>query len=53
VRRGLIAKPDHCQNCGSTRAIHGHHHLGYAKENRLKVQWLCALCHKAAHAATL
>ena len=46
VRDGRLAKPDCCQECGSTFAIHGHHD-DYAKP--LEVRWLCALCHRRWH----
>lgn len=47
VRDARIAKPSECERCGSTRAIHGHHH-DYSKP--LDVEWLCAACHHSLHA---
>lgn len=45
VRRGkLTGLP--CEVCGNKRS-EAHHYLGYAKENWLKVRWLCSLHHKA------
>ena len=37
-----------CEVCGSGRA-HMHHHLGYAPEHALSVQWLCPMHHHEAH----
>lgn len=34
--------------CGETRT-EGHHFLGYARENWLKVKWLCRSCHNREH----
>lgn len=49
VRRGTITKPTECSSCGSTtRRIEGHH-PSYAREDWLKVVWLCRSCHMALH----
>ena len=45
--RGKLAKPDLCENCGSSGRLEGHHHKGY--ENILDVKWLCRRCHVAEH----
>lgn len=56
IRSGKLIRPERCVACGKTpppkigavRTYHGleaDHHLGYAKENWLKVQWLCSQCH--------
>lgn len=37
-----------CEDCGAPKT-HAHHHMGYAKEHRLNVQWLCPKHHKARH----
>lgn len=53
VRRGGLAKPDHCEGCGQQfpkTKIHGHHD-DYSKP--LQVRWLCASCHGIAHRAPL
>lgn len=47
LKTGLLARPDACQECGRSRRVYGHHHLGY--EHPLKVQWLCMSCHRLAH----
>jgi hypothetical protein len=38
-----------CSMCGA-KPSHAHHHLGYAPEHWLDITWLCASCHKTAHA---
>ena len=47
---------EHCEKCGNprkrrdgARAIHAHHYRGYSYP--LDVQWLCPVCHTAAHNA--
>jgi len=47
LRDGRLLKPNECQKCDSTLAIHGHHD-DYDKP--LEVQWLCAACHHQWHA---
>lgn len=47
VERGWIEKPDHCERCGESGRIEGHH-ADYTK--RREVEWLCAACHHATHA---
>lgn len=37
-----------CADCGSPHS-EAHHHLGYALEHRLTVQWLCRVHHKRRH----
>ena len=49
VRKGVLERPAECQSCGSGGRIDAHHYLGYAQEHWLSVQWLCRVCHKAAH----
>ena len=49
VKRGDIMKPEMCTECGQKRYLHGHHHKGYAKENRLDIIWLCIPCHQFGH----
>jgi hypothetical protein len=49
LRDGQMVRPDHCDGCERTVHLVAHHHLGYAPEHRLDVQWLCRKCHKAAH----
>lgn len=48
VKQGKLVRPDACYNCGSARNIEAHHHLGYAREHRLDVVWLCKSCHAKA-----
>lgn len=51
VRKGLIDKPNKCEECNKEfkqkRSIHAHHHAGYDEVNKLNVKWLCAKCHKS------
>ena len=49
LRMGHLTKPDRCQACGETRDIQAHHHMGYAREHRLTVTWLCRTCHIRVH----
>lgn len=46
IRSGAVEKPDRCEGCGSTYALHGHHE-DYAAP--LAVNWLCPHCHGARH----
>lgn len=46
IERGLIVKPDVCQECGKGGIIDGHHD-DYAKP--LQVRWLCRWCHQEWH----
>ena len=49
IRDGRLDKPAKCsvEDCTTPR-VEAHHHLGYAKENWLDVQWLCILHHREA-----
>lgn len=49
VADGRLIKPGSCQRCGTSRQLHGHHHMGYEKEHMLTVLWLCIPCHERAH----
>ena len=42
-KRGLLKKPDDCQNCGASGVELEKHHPDYSKP--LEVQWLCTKCH--------
>lgn len=47
VRTGrLVRQP--CEVCGDPKA-QAHHHLGYEREHRLHVRWLCHAHHVEAH----
>lgn len=49
VSRGLLIKPDHCEDCNRPTAafdLHGHH-ADYSQP--LKVEWLCRKCHASRH----
>ena len=49
-RKGVIVKPKNCEKCSKeTDKLHAHHYLGYTKEHRLDVQWLCVNCHESMH----
>jgi len=46
VRDGRLSRPDHCERCGGSGKIEGHH-PDYSKP--LEVMWLCDPCHKQEH----
>jgi hypothetical protein len=48
LRTGRLVRPEACSHCGAVGKITAHHHLGYAVEHRLHVQWLCVPCHRKA-----
>ncbi len=50
VQRGTLRRLP-CETCGA-QEVQAHHHLGYAPEHRLDVQWLCRDHHEAAHHGT-
>lgn len=47
-RKGLIERPDSCEQCGSSRFKLHAHHDDYLKQ--LNVRWLCPGCHHQWHA---
>ena len=49
VVAGIITPAAACEDCGTPPPLQAHHHLGYAKEHRLHVRWLCQECHTTAH----
>lgn len=49
LKRGKIVKPKSCQDCGKEVRIESHHYLGYAKQHRLDVVWVCRRCHMERH----
>lgn len=57
TKQGIITRAENCERCGKfyprtqRGAIHAHHFMGYA--HPLKVEWLCAACHKAADASSV
>lgn len=51
VKRGRLERPAVCSACRATCRAEAHHHLGYAREHRLDVQWFCKPCHIAADLA--
>lgn len=53
VRSGKLYKRRSCQNCAVIGKVEAHHYKGYAPENWLEVQWLCAKCHRKADAKPL
>ncbi len=46
IRRGEIHRPAHCERCGRSARVHGHH-ADYSKWS--EVDWLCAKCHVNFH----
>lgn len=47
VQTKKIIKPTTCQVCHhNSSIIEAHHYMGYEKENRLNVLWVCRGCHK-------
>lgn len=51
LRRGHLQRQP-CSVCGESKAF-AHHADGYARENRLRVIWLCHLHHQMAHGRLL
>jgi hypothetical protein len=48
LRKGVLTRPDRCEQCGGGGRIDGHHD-DYAQP--LAVRWLCrGTCHPAQHA---
>lgn len=47
VRDGFLKPPSRCELCGVDSKLHGHH---FDYEKPLVVVWLCAACHRQAHA---
>lgn len=50
IRRGQLAKPAACPQCGTTGKRIDAHHEDYAKP--LDVTWLCSRCHALEHKTT-
>jgi len=48
-RGGTLQKSPFCQLCWTVCKTEAHHYLGYAKEFRLTVVWICRSCHKFIH----
>lgn len=46
IRDGVITRLNHCEMCGVSGVLHGHHD-DYSYQ--LKVRWLCQQCHKDWH----
>jgi hypothetical protein len=49
VKINKLVKPAKCDACNAVKPVEAHHHLGYAPEHWLDVQWLCRKCHKQVH----
>lgn len=49
IRRGKLARPDRCQDCGKVGRVDGHH-PDYSQPDR--VEWLCRRCHATRHRKT-
>ena len=48
LQRGILSKPERCQDCGEARALQGHHE-SYERERWLEVIWVCRKCHRVRH----
>ena len=48
LRAGRMVRPEACEKCGAVGPVQGHH-PSYAREDWLKVLWLCVICHTAEH----
>ncbi|MCG6115227.1 MAG: hypothetical protein MEQ84_08510 [Mesorhizobium sp.] len=49
IRRGLLTRPDRCEECGSVGPVDAHHDPE-RYDQPLHIQaWICRKCHKAAH----
>lgn len=56
ITRGDLVRTETCQRCGiapgrdrrGRALIRAHHHLGYAPEHRLDVEWVCPCCDQKA-----
>lgn len=48
IKRGVIARPDRCQECGKVGKVDGHHE-SYAADQKAVVEWLCRSCHMKRH----
>lgn len=46
LRRGVLIRPDACEQCGSTRSLRAHHDK---YDEPLAVRWLCESCHRTVH----
>jgi len=46
LKKGIIVKPDFCQECGSNSRLYMHHN-DYSKP--YEVVWMCAKCHSHHH----
>ena len=49
LRSGRLTRPAQCAQCRRRCKPQAHHFLGYAKEHRLTVEWLCRTCHGVQH----
>lgn len=48
LERGTLTKPSRCASCRRRRPLEGHH-ASYAREDWLRVEWLCRSCHARLH----
>lgn len=46
LANGKLKRPKRCEKCDYRGPVESHHYLGYAREHRLDVQWLCKSCHR-------
>lgn len=51
--KGLIVRPPFCSLCWTVCEPEAHHYLGYAKEHKLDIIWVCASCHGRQHYAEI
>ena len=47
IAKGVVQRPDNCQNCGKSVFRIEAHHEDYSKP--LEVKWLCQKCHLQLH----
>jgi hypothetical protein len=45
IKSGRLVRPQSCELCGRTQALHAHHHNGYDREHYLDVIFACRECH--------
>ncbi len=49
IRRGLLVRPDRCDECSTVGPVDAHHDPRRYQEPLHVSGWLCRRCHKQAH----